>query len=129
MKFDEAVQKLKAGLKVTRNPWKDGLYFKMDGSEIKSFQPRLIAYLYDESIMISSGWMVLGLEGEYDFCDVIPLLQSGHHAKLKTWNDAFIFYDYSSQCLAYSSMEVFPYIPSFGDFTASDWIVLYEGRT
>lgn len=124
MKFCEAMEELKSGNKVTRQPWIDGLYFLLDGEQIKSYQPVLRHYNYTEDIMVSNGWLIEGKECEYNFCDIIYLLQMGYKAKLKEWKDSYIYLDPTDKVLAISSMEVFPFMPQFSDFIAEDWVKL-----
>ena len=123
MKFCEAMELLGNGAKVTREGWKDGLYFFKDDGHVKSYQPKLDHFRYDEDIMISDGWMVEGEECEKKFCDIIPFLTRGMKAKLKDWKDTYIFYDRQSG-LVLHAMSVFPFMPSFDDFSAEDWIEL-----
>jgi hypothetical protein len=122
MKFCEAMAMLKQGSKVTRKPWADGVYFLLQGEDVKSFQPKLSAYHYNEDIMISEGWMVEGNEEEMSFCDIISFLQKGYKAKMKEWKECFIYFDHSINGLVVHSMEPFPYTPDFDSFIAEDWI-------
>ncbi len=122
MKFCEAMDKLKSGAKVTRDPWKQGVYFLMDGNDVKSFQPKLAPYIYNEDIMVSDGWLIDGKEGEFKFCDIIPYLQKGYKAKLKNWKAMFIYLDQSIKGLVVNSMDIFPFTPQFDDFLAQDWV-------
>lgn len=122
MKFCEAMERLKSGAKVTRDPWKQGVYFLMDGNDVKSFQPKLAPYVFNEDIMVSDGWLIDGKEGEFKFCDIIPYLQQGSKAKLKEWKEMFIYLDQSIKCLVVNSMDIFPFTPQFDDFVAQDWV-------
>ncbi len=122
MKFCEAMDKLKSGSKVTREPWKEGVYFKMDGADVKSYQPKLMAYIYNEDIMISGGWLVDDNPEEYKFCDIIEMLQKGSKAKLKDWTESFIYLDFATKSLVCHSMDAFPFNPQFSDFMAQDWM-------
>jgi hypothetical protein len=122
MKFCEAMDKLKSGAKVTRDPWKQGVYFLMDGNDVKSFQPKLAPYVYNEDIMVSDGWLIDGKEEEFKFCDIIPYLQQGSKAKLKEWKEMFIYLDQSIKGLVVNSMDIFPFTPQFDDFVAQDWV-------
>lgn len=124
MKFCEAMDKLKAGSKVTRDLWREGVYFMLVGEDVKSFQPKLAPYLFNEDIMISDGWLVPGSPDEYKFCDIIPFLQQGSQAKLKDWKEMFIYFDRDAKMLVVKSMEIFPFIPDFESFLAQDWIEL-----
>jgi len=124
MKFNEAMDKLKAGAKVTRTPWRDGVYFLMQGNDVKSFQPKLAHYVYNEHIMVSDGWLVDGVNEELSFCDIIPHLQKGSKARMKDWKDTFIFIEPSLHELAIQSMEVFPFPVNFESFTAEDWVII-----
>ena len=124
MKFSEAMDKLKEGSKVTRKPWSGGLYFLMQEGDVKSFQPKLSPYIYNEDIMVSEGWTLDNEDGEFKFCDIIPYLQKGAKAKLKEWREAHIFLDPSSHELLLHSMEQFPYLPDFPSFVAEDWMVI-----
>lgn len=123
MKFSEAMELLKSGSKVTRQPWIDKIYFLMKDSKIKSYQPVLAAYQYNEDIMISDGWVIIdGAREEFTFCEIIPLIQKGAKAKLKDWKNMFIYYDSSIKGLVLYSMEIQPFIPDFESFIAQDWL-------
>lgn len=122
MKFSEAMEKLKSGSKVTRQPWAQGVYFLMQGDEVKSFQPKLSPYIYNEDIMVSDGWLIDENPDKYKFCDIIPFLQKGSKAKLKAWNEMFIYLDASTKSLVVHSMDAFPFLPDFESFVAQDWI-------
>ena len=129
MKFSEAMELLKSGSKVTRQPWIDNVYFLMKDSKIKSYQPVLAAYQYNEDIMISDGWTIIGgLEENLTFCQVIPLIQKGAKAKLEDWKDMFIYYDSSIKGLVLYSMEIHTFIPDFDSFVAQDWIELEKEK-
>lgn len=122
MNFCEAMIKLESGSKVTRNNWRDGLYFQKNKDHVQSYQPNIEPYLYTENIMISDGWKIQGDENEYKFCEIIPFLQKGAKAKMKNWNEAYIFYDSETKGLVINKMVVFPYFPNFDDFLAQDWV-------
>jgi hypothetical protein len=122
MKFCEAVQSLKAGKKITRNSWKGSIQFLMDNGDIKSYQPRLTNFLYNEMIMVSTGWLVEGEEQPHDFCDIVSLLIQGKKAKLPEWDEEYIYLDKETRHIVFYSMEMFPFIPDFDSFTAQDWI-------
>ena len=117
------MDKLKSGSKVTRAPWQQGVYFLMDKKDVKSFQPKLALYTYNEDIMVSEGWLVDGQKEEHRFCDIVPLLNKGSKARMKGWwKEMFIYLDAQSQSLVLRSMESIPYMPEFTDFLAEDWI-------
>lgn len=124
MKFSEAMEKLQAGNKVTREAWGQSVHFKMTGCEVKSYQPVIAPYIYDESIMVSDGWLVDDKPEEYKFYEIIPFLQLGSTAKLKDWTDIFIYLDPSSKILVVHTSDSFPFLPDFESFIAQDWIVL-----
>ncbi len=122
MKFCEAMEMLKIGAKVTRQPWKEGVYFLMDGKDVKSFQPKLMPYTYNEDIMVSDGWMVDGKEEAMSFCDIIPYLQRGAKAWMKDWVEMYIYLDFSTKSLVVNSMDTFPFAIDFNSFVAEDWV-------
>lgn len=122
MKFCEAMDLLKSGHKVTRQPWSDGVYFLMDGQDVKSYQPMLRHYAYNEDIMVSTGWLIDEDPKEYSFSEIIPMLQSGSKAKLSDWKDSYIYLDKDERVLVISSMDIYPFTPQFSDFLAEDWI-------
>ncbi len=124
MKFCEAMNKLKAGSKVTRQPWKGGVYFILEEGDVKSMQPKLVPFIYSEDIMVSEGWVVVGKDEEYNFCEIVPFIQKGEKVKPKEWVQSYIFLDTTTKMLVLHSMEVQPSIPDFGSFTADDWIEL-----
>ncbi len=121
MTFSEAMELLKAGSKVTRNEWKNGLYFKMEKLIVKSYQPIIGHYQYTEDIMISDGWIADGETESKTFCEIIPELELGNKVRMKEWEqDYYIFMDGSNIALHY--MAQFSYHPCFADFQANDWI-------
>ncbi len=124
MKFNEAMGSLQFGLKVTREPWKQDVYFKIESDEVKSYQRKLMSYIYTEDIMISDGWLVDEKEGEFKFSEIIEMLSEGHRAKLKDWKDSYIYLDFDTKSLVCRSMEAFPFVLQFTDFMAEDWIVI-----
>lgn len=122
MKFCEAMELLKNGSKVTRHPWQQGVYFLIVNGDVKSFQPHLTPYIYNEDIMVSDGWIVEGIEEELKFCNIITHLRNGLKAKLKDWNETFIYFDHQTKLIVCQSMNLFPFIPDFESFIAEDWI-------
>jgi len=122
MKFSEAMEKLKNGAKVTRHLWGNNVYFLMDGNDVRSFQPKLTPYSYNEDIMISDGWLVDDKEEEMRFCDIIPCLQRGAKVSRKDWVEMYIYLDPVIKDLAVASMDSFPYAISFDSFVAEDWV-------
>jgi hypothetical protein len=125
MKFNEAMKLLEQGKKVTRQSWVGSIYFVMDGSDVKSYQPKLQPYAYNEDIMVSDGWVVEGLEGEHKFYDIISQLQDGKKCHPKEWKeDCFIYFDQTLQGLALRTMEMFPFSVEFSSFMAQDWVEL-----
>ena len=124
MKFSEAMEALKKGAKVTRSQWVGSIYFTMDGKDVKSYQPKLQPYVYDEDIMISNGWLVEGHEGEFNFYDIIDFLQQGVKAKRSDWKESYIYFDRTSKILVIHSMDVFPYSVDFESFVSQDWVML-----
>ncbi|CAB4128187.1 hypothetical protein UFOVP100_15 [uncultured Caudovirales phage] len=124
MNFCEAMVLLKSGSKITRNSWKGDVYFKMVGQDVKSFQPQLNRYYYNEDIMTSTGWMVNNEDGTYTFAEIIPLLLNGYKIKLRDWNEKYIFLDINERYLVLHSMEICAFTPDFDSFIADDWIEL-----
>jgi hypothetical protein len=122
MNFCEAMDLLKNGAKVTRSVWKGSLYFMMQGDVVMSYQPRYLDYTYDESIMVSDGWLIEGDTQEYTFCKIIPFLNDGKKAHMADWKDSFIFLDKPTGKLVLHMMDSFPFVPEFESFTATDWI-------
>lgn len=123
MKFCEAMDVLKNGGKVTRSVWQGSLYFLMVGNEVLSYQPKLLDYTYDESIMVSDEWMIEGDDNEYNFCEIIPFLQAGKRAYMRDWNSGwYIYLDSQTNRLVLYMMDSFPFVPGFDSFVATDWV-------
>ncbi len=122
MKFSEAMEQLKSGKKVARNILGQNSYFLMDGDIVRFYEPGLQHFTYDESIMVSDGWIIEDMTGEHYFYDVVPFLQQGFKAKMKSWDNSCIYLE--GQLLILRTIESFPYMPSFSDFIAEDWVVL-----
>ena len=118
----DAVEKLKLGSKVTRECWKDELYFSMYEGRIKSFRCMLNAFQYDEEIMISEDWNIDDDPKKYHFYEIIPFLQNGSKARLLDWKNQYIYYDKNEKILIISSMNTIDFSPDFQSFTANDWI-------
>ena len=129
MKFCDAMDKLKEGFKVSRQPWVEGVYFLMQEGDVKSFQPKLSQFIYNEDIRVSDGWVLDSDPSEYSkpeyrFCDIILSLKKGSRAKLKDWTDSYIYFDPSTKSLVIHTMEAFPFIPDFASFDSEDWVVI-----
>ena len=122
--FKDAMLHLEAGGKVTRKAWVGSLYFKLEGAEVKSYEPTAAVYQYDENIMISDGWIVENNEGKFKFYDIIPFLQDGLKAWMEDWKDMFIYYDAEAKTLILFSMKLFRYAVDFDSLVAKDWVVL-----
>ena len=125
MNFSDAMEMLKDGAKITRAKWKNDLYFVMNGKDLLTYQPSLRLFNYDAEIIVSDGWVIdendnLANNAMYKFSDIIPFLSRGAKAKLNTWSNQFIYLEGHS--LVLSKMEIFPYIPVFEDFVATDWV-------
>jgi|SRR6185503_8350876 len=124
MKFNEAMELLQKGDRVTRQSWVGAIYFKIDGNDVKTYQPHAEIYAYNEDIMISDGWIIDGEEVEFKFYDIILFLQKGKKAWLKDWSEKYIHYDQDSKAIVLNSMEPYSFIPPFDAFIAEDWISL-----
>lgn len=122
MQFCEAMDVLKNGGKVTRSVWKGSLYFLMVGNDVLSYQPKLLDYTYDESIMVSDGWFIEGETQPLTFCEIIPFLNEGKRAQMEEWTDSYIFLDKNTRRLVLYMMDSFPFVPGFDSFIATDWI-------
>lgn len=123
MNFKEAMEKLQAGKKVTRQEWMKEVYFCLDGTDVKSYQPKLAVYIYNEDIMVSTGWKLELDEEEYSFSDIVIPLKDGAKAHLKDWKEGnYIYLDKPSKILLIHTMEELPYSPDFLSFVAEDWI-------
>ena len=122
MKFCEAMDLLKAGKKVTRHDWRDGLYFIMEEGNVSSYQPVVEHYQYTEDIMVSDGWMTEGTEEAKAFCAIIPELQMGKRAWMSDWKHEFYISLDPASGLILHKMSQFAFHPSFADFQADDWI-------
>ncbi len=122
MKFNEAMQLLEKGSKVTRQSWTGSIYFMMEDKDVKSYQPKLQPYAYNEDIMISDGWIVEDMKGEFKFYNIIQYLMQGSKARLKDWKESYIYLDSSTKSLVMHSMDIFPFVPDFAAFLAQDWV-------
>lgn len=123
MKFCEAMDILKNGGKVTRTVWQGSLYFMMQGNDVLSYQPKLLDYTYDESIMVSDGWLIEGDTQEYTFCEIIPFLKDGKRAHMSGWQAGwYIYLDSQTSRLVLHMMDSFPFVPGFDSFVATDWV-------
>lgn len=123
MKFNEAMILLKQGKKVTRHDEKDKSYFIIENGVLKYRISTLKPYCYDQEIMISEGWFLSNDENkEYTFSEIIPFLLHGNKAKLKGWDDAYIYYDASSKIILIRSMIETHCNLDMTDFIAQDWI-------
>lgn len=124
MNFQDAMSALKAGSKVTRSVYHGELYFKVDGDAVRCFQPSLSHFHYDADIMLSTGWEIDNNGESYSFPEVISFLQAGSSARLKAWEDSYIYLDVVEQIIVLSAMNAFPFKPSLADFIAPDWMIM-----
>lgn len=128
MDFCEAMKIMKNGGKVTRDKWKDGVYFSIEKGAVKAYQPRLRLFVYHEDIMTSDGWVVVGEEDKkYEFCQIIPFIQQGKKVKLDSWNKEYICKDRMTREIILHSIDCdTPFIPDFESFEAKDWVEVKE---
>lgn len=124
MNFNEAMEKLKEGKKISRNIWKDTLYYQLKGSEIKTYQNKLDVFIYDEDIMLSNGWLLIGDTKEYSFVDLLPLLYKGAKATHKEWEKSYFYLELVTKTLIISTIYEQSFVPDFMSFLADDWIEL-----
>lgn len=124
MRFNEAMEQLKSGKKVSRETWGKKIYFLMQGSDVKCFFPSLSVYVYDESIMISDNWLIVGDKEKYTFPDIILRLQQGAKARLEHWIDEYIYLDRDTKELTVHRMEARAFTPDFEAFSAEDWMII-----
>jgi hypothetical protein len=123
MKFNEAMEHLQWGHKVSRSSWA-GMYLIMNDKQIEAYSPRINHYIYNEEIMLSDGWLVEGMDGERKFYDIIDYIAQGATIRLKGWGEKFVFYDKIEHSLVIHSMELNYYKPDFEDFAAKDWMII-----
>lgn len=125
MNFKEAILQLENGYKVTREQWVGSIYFILENENVKSYQPRVDKFGYDENIMISNNWLVDEVEGVFMFYDIIQYLLDGKKARRRDWpEEKYIFYGTADKALLLHSNEEFPYLPSFESFNATDWVTV-----
>lgn len=125
MNFKDAILQLENGFKVTREQWVGSIYFILESENVKSYQPRVDRFGYDENIMISNNWFVDGLEGEFMFYDIIQYLLDGKKARQRDWpEEKYIFYGATDKALLLHSNVEFPYLPDFESFNATDWVTV-----
>lgn len=122
MNFCDAMELLKSGKKVTRNDWKDGLYFVMEEGKVNSYQPVVEHYQYTEDIMVSDGWMAESSTEAQPFCNIIQNLQMGERAWMSDWKAEFYISLDPASGLILHKMSQFSFHPTFFDFQATDWI-------
>lgn len=127
MNFSEAMERLQEGSKVSRQSAKNQFFFKMVDDEVKYFGRGISNYQYDQSIFLSNGWHIVGLEieglpVEMQFFDLIPHLKSGAKAYLKDWKDAYIYADSSTKSLLINTVNEHPVYPDLESLMAEDWI-------
>ncbi len=133
MDFQEAIEEMKNGKKISRSKWGNEIFFKLDGFAIKSYRESICEFVYSEDIMISEGWVIsednkdtveFNYMNEYSFYEIISFLKEGYLAKPKEWNDAFIFFHPEDKMLVKNSMHEYVFVPLFGDFVAQDWVII-----
>ncbi len=125
MKFKEAMDELKLGSKVTRLAWIGKMYFKMTDGKVVCHQSSCTWYTFDQDIMTSDGWEVLGKpEEQFSFSEIIPYLMNSYEAKMSDWKDCCIYFDSHEKMLILKSMQELPYTPLLQDFVADDWMVI-----
>lgn len=126
MKFNEAMDALIQGKKVTREQWEKDVYFCVEDGLVNSYRPILEPFNYFENIMITENWLIEDEQGEFRFCDIIPYLLKGLKVKMNDWKDSFIYYDKQDKSLVLSTMRPYAYRPDFSSFIADDWIVIED---
>ncbi len=123
MNFNEAMEALKGGKKIARSLWLGEMYFVLyKNDSILCFRYALNNYIYDQSVLLSKGWLIDDGNKEHEFVEIIESLQKGSRAKLKEWGDSYIFLDKTQKTLVYRTNIQHSYIPAYEDFVAIDWI-------
>jgi len=127
MNFSEAMQRLKEGAKVSRPHWNAPRFFKLVDGEPKCFEGSVTFYPYDESIFLSDGWVVDGIQIDgcdvvMPFSDIIPHLQKGAKARMEHWENSYIYADTQTKSILLNTISQVPFREDFESLMANDWI-------
>lgn len=134
MNFSEATKLLKEGHGIRRKSWPDCSYVKIEvfittESEevpvIKHYRQEIVPFVYDNSIILSDDWVVVGEEDNIiDFPSAMEKLRYRYKVKPKEWDkNTYIALDQGLHELNQYRMCEHRYHISFEDFSANDWEV------
>jgi len=124
--FTEAVKALEQGKKITRDEWKDTLYFVKKNAGVYAFQKLIVRFEYTETILLSKDWYIEGHEKTFSFPEIIPFLEKGERVYISKDGVRYIYLDMTTGDLICYIEELLSYIPRFSDFITNDWIILHD---
>lgn len=127
MDFKEIWPELIAGKKVRRQEWNEGLFIQFINEEIQSYLHYGEPFAYDNSILLSDDWVVIG-ENEnvlYRFHSACEQLALGKAIKLKSWPDTcYLVLDKETNMIFRFKNEKSNFLPTFPCMIAMDWEVI-----
>lgn len=127
MNFKEALEELKKGKRITRTGWDQKNFLKMDGSgDIENFIIQIHPYQYDQTIILSEGWIIKGgdPENKLTFLEAIQLIKTGSSICLPEWDGQWVSLDKAENQLVLNSYQSSPFMPTFTCFMLNDWSVI-----
>lgn len=127
MNFKEAFQELKNGKRLTRTGWEQKNFLRMDDNgEIQNFIIHMEPYLYDQSIILSEGWIIK--DGNPDqkmpFLSALEAIKVGSSIALPEWDGMWVTLDKSTSQMILNSYRNEPFMPTFTCFMLNDWEVV-----
>jgi Protein of unknown function (DUF2829) len=128
MKFSEALEELKKGKRITRTGWEQKNFLQMDEEgNIENFVLNLEPYAYDQTIILSDGWIIKGGPEEQKpmtFLEAMQSVKMNCSICLPEWEEMWVNLDKATSQLVLNSYRTEPFTPTFTCFMLNDWEVV-----
>lgn len=129
MNFSEASKELLSGQSIRRKAWNDKIHLKIieiPYGRVQGFREESVPFKYDNNIITSDDWVVLGDEDiQIPFSVAIEKLKKRFKLKLPRWpSQTYIEVNEHGDDLIMHRICEFEYVPTFECFCATDWEVI-----
>lgn len=125
MNFSEAATQLTSGNKIRRKSWPQKNYLVVVDGEVKRFAGFVREYFFDNSIIISSDWLIGDdTENRHPFSMVVDELIKGNTASLPHWKDKYIKLNRETRNIDLFSIDETESELIADDMLAIDWEII-----
>lgn len=123
MSFKEAMEAMANGESVCRESWPQGPYLTIENGRIGAYFEVVSIFPITTEVLLSDGWIIIGLDIEKPFLDLIPFLKKGYKARRRGHPNQHLFYDREIQDLVSTHYETQDFTLNFEAISAKDWAI------